>query len=286
MQGVVKFSDSEYPTLLKTIKSPPKQLYYKGKLDSEIFVNCLAVVGSRKMTTYGKQATQKIVSEIATLGVTIVSGFMYGIDATAHKAALEGGGRTIAVMPCGINMIHPAYQEDLYTQILKNNGLIISEYEGATLPQLWTYPQRNRIIAGLSLGTLVVEAGENSGSLITAGFAKKFKRKIFSVPGPINSSVSYGTLQLIKEGASVVSSAEDILLHYGITNTITKDARSGNQDLSKLEASIIETLKNEPQEIDVLARKLKVSASQISSAISIMQIKGLIQQEGAKFYVN
>lgn len=286
MQGIIKFSDSEYPQLLKTINSRPKQLYYKGKLDSAILKNCLAVVGSRKMTSYGKQATKTLVSSVASAGITIVSGFMYGIDATAHKAALEAGGRTIAVMPCGINRIHPEYQEDLYKQILDNDGLIISEYESDTLPQLWTYPQRNRIIAGLSQAILVVEAGVKSGSLITAGFAKKFKRKIFAVPGPINSSVSCGTLQLIKEGATVVSSADDIISFYGINKPSPKETSLENPNLSKLENRIIEALKSEPLEIDTLARLLQVSVHQLAGTLSLMQIRGLIFEEGAKFHVN
>lgn len=286
MQGIVKLTDLKYPKLLKEIKSPPKQLFYKGNLDQSIFEKCLAVVGSRKMTTYGKQATQKLVSEIASAGVTIVSGFMYGIDATAHRAAIDAGGRTIAVMPCGINLIHPGYQRDLYNQILDNDGLVISEYEGDIIPQLWTYPKRNRIIAGLSQGTLVIEAGEDSGSLITAGFAKKFKRKLFAVPGPISSRLSFGTLKLIKEGATTVSSSEDALAYYGITKSSIKNTNLGSQNLTKLEKDIIEALKNESLEIDVISRKFGILASQLGGAISLMQIKGLIHQEGAKFYVN
>ena len=126
---------------------------------------------------------------------------MYGGDEAAHKAAVEAGGRTIAVMPCGIDMIHPEYQEELYNKILENKGLIISEYEGKFPPAIWTYPKRNRIVAGLSKAVLIVEAGLNSGTLITAECAKKFGRKIFAVPGPITSEVSKGTIQLIKEGA-------------------------------------------------------------------------------------
>jgi DNA processing protein len=207
--------DKEYPKLLKKIgKDAPKKLYYKGTWDREIFENCLTVVGSRQMTIYGKQVVQKIVFEIAAAGLTIVSGFMYGVDAASHKAALRAGGRTIAVMPCGIDLIHPEYQQDLYNEILDNNGLIISEYEGKMEPGYWTYPRRNRIVAGLSKATLVIEAGEKSGSLITANFAKKFKRKVFVVPGPITSENSKGIMQLIKEKAVPISFAKDILGFY------------------------------------------------------------------------
>ena len=169
MKNRIENGNPEYPPLLKAIAQAPKELYYRGNWSACLFEECLAVVGSRKMTTYGRQVTEKLVSEIASAGITIVSGFMYGIDATAHKAALEAGGRTIAVMPCGIDLIHPEYQEDLYKEILENNGLIISEFPGLFPPALWTYPRRNRIVAGLSRATMVVEAGEKSGALITAG---------------------------------------------------------------------------------------------------------------------
>src|SRR3989344_2475337 len=213
--NIITISDKKYPKLLKKIgKTAPKQLYYKGAWNDDIFKNCLAVVGSRHMTNYGRQVTEKIVGEAASAGITIVSGFMYGIDAAAHKAALRVGGRTIAVMPCGIDLIHPEYQQDLYAEILKNKGLIISEYEGNFAPTLWTYPQRNRIAAGLSKAALIIEAGEKSGSLITANLAKKYKRKVFVIPGPITSENSKGIMQLIKEGAEAVSSAEDILREY------------------------------------------------------------------------
>jgi len=190
--------------------------------EPSIFENCLAVVGSRKLTSYGKQVMERLVGEIALAGITIVSGFMYGGDAIAHEAVVKAGGRTIAVMPCGINKIHPEYQEDLYNEILENNGLIISEYEGDIGPALWTYPQRNRIVAGLSKALLVVEAGEKSGCLITANCAKKFDRKIFAVPGPITSSVSKGSNVLIKEGAEMVLSAKDVLEYYRSLDSYSK----------------------------------------------------------------
>ncbi len=213
----IKVGDKEFPNLLKEIKDCPQKLYYKGNWDKEIFANCLAVVGSRRMTSYGRRVSEQIVSEIGAAGITIVSGFMYGGDACAHQAAIKASGRTIAVMPCGIEIIHPEYQIDLYYSILKNNGLIISEYEGKTAPALWTYPKRNRIIAGLSKAVLIVEAGLQSGTLITAEYAKKFNRKIFVVPGPITSPVSLGTAKLLKEGATLVTSAQDVLDYYDLS---------------------------------------------------------------------
>ena len=215
MGNYIEINDEKYPKLLKEInKQAPKKLYFKGSLDNEIFENCLAVVGSRKLTSYGKKVIEQIVTEIANKGITIVSGFMYGGDEAAHRAAIKAGGRTIAVMPCGIDLIHPEYQEKLYYQIQENKGLIISEYPENFPPEKWTYPKRNRIVAGLSKAVLVVEAGLNSGTLITAEFARKFKRKIFSVPGPIYSEVSKGSNLLIKKGAAMVTEAQDILKYY------------------------------------------------------------------------
>jgi len=274
-----------YPKLLKEIPSPPEKIYYRGRWDASIFENCLAVVGSRRMTAYGKQITTKLVSEISNAGVTIVSGFMYGIDATAHKAAVDAGGRTIAVMPCGIGMIHPHHQESLYNEILENNGLVISEFEGSFPPAIWTYPKRNRIVAGLSKATMVVEAGKKSGSLITAGLAKSYKRKLFAVPGPLTSINSAGVLQLIKEGASIATSAKDILETYNKEELIISNNLSKSSGLGKLEKAILENLQREPMSIDELSRFAKITAAKISITISLMQLKGLVGEEGGKCYL-
>lgn len=286
MKNIIEANNPKYPPLLKKIGHPPEKLYYKGTWNTALFKNCLAVVGSRKMTSYGRQITEKLVSEISAAGITIVSGFMYGIDATAHKAALEAGGKTIAVMPCGIDIIHPEYQEDLYNEILENNGLVISEYEGAFPPALWTYPRRNRIIAGLSSAAMVIEAGEKSGSLITAGYCKKYKRKLFAVPGNLTSILSKGTLQLIKEGAGIVTGAEDVLAAYGITKHNPSETNFQLSNMDKFERVIAEKLKQEPMKIDALSRSLKISASMLGTTVSLMQLKGLLFEEEGKYHVN
>ena len=339
MQGIIYKNDKEYPNLLKQIgKDAPKQLYFKvsdsntcfqqkqetkigrvskaASLCSEngrdtayelsIFDNSLAVVGSRKLTHYGKQAIEKIVGQIALNNITIVSGFMYGGDATAHETAIKAGGRTIAVMPCGINRISPEDQEELYNDIIENNGMIISEYEGDMPPALWTYPRRNRIVAGLSKALLVIEAGEKSGSLITANLAKKFKRKIFALPGPVTSNVSTGTNLLIKEGAEIVTSADDILSYFNKAQK-TKffkslspipPAAAGEQrahacdskNLSffspcvNLENKIIEILKREPLGVDEISREFKIPIPELSVKLSVMEMQGLIQLKGNKYY--
>ncbi len=238
------------------------------------------------MTTYGRRVTDELVSKIASVGITIVSGFMYGVDAQAHKAALLSGGKTIAVMPCGIDLIHPGYQKDIYEEIIAKGGLIISEIEGGSLPAPWTYPRRNRIIAGLSRATLVVEAGLKSGSLITAGLAKKFGRKLFAVPGPLTSSLSQGSLQLIKRGADMVTGVNDILADYGLVSPEYPANYFSYSGLNKLEQSIVEGLAQEPKEIDALSRLVNVSTSELGATISLMQLRGMVSEEKGKYYVN
>jgi DNA processing protein len=283
MSGVISIEDSRYPKMLREIKDPPKKLYFKGDWDESIFENCLSVVGSRRITTYGKTITNNLISQIANAGITIVSGFMFGVDAYSHRAAVEAGRRTIAVMPCGIDVIHPAYQKDLYEAILENNGLILSELKGNHPPAAWTYPRRNRIVAGLSQATLVVEAAEKSGTLITANLTREYNRKLFAVPGPLTSKTSIGTAKLIKEGAEIVTSADDILKFFNMTK---KAGNILNNKLDSLEQRILEQLDYESLEVDSLARALNISVSDLGKALSLMEIKGILFKERGKYHVN
>ncbi|HBF13684.1 MAG: DNA protecting protein DprA [Candidatus Staskawiczbacteria bacterium RIFOXYB2_FULL_32_9] len=299
--GEIEVSDKKYPKVLKEAFKKlqqslgPKKLYYKGNWSNEIFANCLAVVGSRHLTTYGRKATEQLITPIASAGVTIVSGFMYGGDEAAHSATVRCKGRTIAVMPCGINRIHPANQVKLYNEILEKDGLIISEYEGDIQPQTFTYIQRDRIVAGLCKAVLVTEAALNSGSLITAGYAKKFGKKIFALPGQITSEVSKGTLKLIKEGAEAVSEAKDILDFYKMNPTDRLPMSNGFSEAkgvktifgSKgLEQKIFEQLKRESMKADEMARLFSVPVAELGTILTIMQLKGFINQEGDKYFIN
>ena len=295
--GVIEIDDPKYPESLKEAlkklipSSGPKKLYYKGNWSENIFSNCLAVVGSRHLTLYGRRATEQLVTEIAAAGITIVSGFMYGGDEAAHSAAVKCGGRTIAVMPCGIDLIHPANQKELYQKILDNNGLIISEYEGETQPQTFTYVQRDRIVAGLSKAVFVTEAALNSGSLITASYAKKFGKKILALPGQITSEVSKGTLKLIREGAEAVSEANDILGFYKVLvspakSKLTKSVKSDLTPTGTLEQKIVSQLKRESMNADGMARLFAVPVSQLGTTLSLMQLKGIINQDSGKYYIN
>ncbi|MCX6719550.1 MAG: DNA-processing protein DprA, partial [Candidatus Staskawiczbacteria bacterium] len=260
--------------------------------DEEIFQNCLAVVGSRHLTYYGKKAIEQLVTEVAAAGITIVSGFMYGGDEAAHSSAVKAGGKTIAVMPCGINRIHPESQKKLYQDILDNNGLIISEYEDTAQPQTFTYLQRDRIVAGLSKAVFVTEAALGSGSLITANYSKKYKRKVFALPGPITSEVSKGCLKLIKEGAAVVTEANDILSFYKVlvSQKVERHPASQNtgtpETATTLEQKILAHLRREPMKADQMARTLCIPVSQIGTALSLMQLKGFINLNNGKYYIN
>lgn len=289
--GIVSIDDARYPASLKEIGAlAPKKLFYKGAWNEDIFKKCLSVVGSRRLTLYGRRATEQIVAEASGAGITIVSGFMYGGDEAAHSAAVKSGGRTVAVMPCGINRIHPPQQKQLYQDILDNNGLIISEYEAGLVPQNWMYVQRDRIVAALSKATFVTEAALGSGSLLTANYAKKFGRKLFALPGPITSEVSKGTIQLIREGAEAVSEARDILTFYSVLVGKKKgkpsSAKATAGKHSVLEEKILGELSRQSLKADEMARILAVPVAQVGTALSLLQLRGIINQDQGKYYVD
>lgn len=281
----VDIKSDEYPVLLRQISDPPPKLYFKTEWNPEIFTNCLSVVGSRKMTRYGENITDSVISAIAGEGITIISGFMYGIDAQAHNAAIEAGGKTIAVMPCGIDIIHPEYQVNLYNNIIQHKGMIVSEYPGNTPPALWTYPRRNRIIAGLSPILLVVEAGEKSGALITAKIAKKYNKKIFAVPGPLTSSVSLGTVKLIKNGAGIFTDVQDILIEYGKTKKNELFSKKEFYGLNRTQTKILKLLENEPLSIDEISRYVGKKISEIGADITVLALKKHLSLSEGKYYM-
>ncbi len=288
MDKCVYIEDDSYPERLRSIPEPPSPLYYKGAWREQLFEQCLGVVGTRRMTNYGERVARDLVREIAGAGVTIVSGFMYGVDAAAHRAAVEVGGKTIAVMPCGIDMIHPAYQEDLYHELLNRGGLVVSEYKGTFPAEIWTYPARNRIVAGLSQAVLVVEGGRRSGSLITARLTLEYGRKLFAVPGQITSPVSEGTLELIKSRqAEMVTLAEDVLRYYHV-NLEQEEMDSEYDESDEFvfdEASILSILKNEALTVNELSRKLGVSSEEVGTMLSFMELQGAVTEKLGRYYV-
>jgi DNA processing protein len=277
---IIRLGYENYPESLSKIFDPPDTLYYKGEFSSNLFKKCLGVVGSRKMTPYGEYVTRKIISEVASLGITVVSGFMYGVDATAHSAALSLGGKTVAVMPCGIDLIIPEYQEKLYYEILDSGGLIISEYEGELSPKKWMFPKRNRIVAGLSTAVLVIEASANSGSLITAEIALRNNRKVFAIPGNITSPNSRGIVRLLNGGATAVSGAKEIINYYN-TEFEHKICEFG---LSKEEENLLEAVGRAGDSINNISRYLGVSITELLPVLTQLELKGLVSKKGEKYY--
>lgn len=216
MQYELTPENPAYPTQLKEIPDAPKSLYVKGSLESSIFDFCIAVVGSRKMSSYGLRVVRHIVGKFCEVGITVVSGFMYGVDMAAHKVAVETGAKTIAVMPCGIDAVFPRRFLKFYNEMLNAGNIVVSEYAGDMSPKKWTFPRRNRIVAGLSHGVLVIEAAYNSGSLITAKLALDYNRRVYAVPGNIFSDVSRGANGLIASGAMPVGNISHILKDFGV----------------------------------------------------------------------
>ena len=288
--GAVDFGDREYPRLLKEISDAPDKLYFKGKWSSKLFDRCLAVVGSRRMTSYGERITKMLVSELSGAGSTIVSGFMYGIDATAHSAALAEGGKTVAVMPCGIDLIIPEYQAELYGEIVGGGGIVLSEYESDFPPAPWTFPARNRIAVGLVQAVLVVEGGLSSGSMITAGLARKYGRKLFAVPGNIDSKVSEGTLALIKEGAQMVTCAQDIADFFEIDLRESKIANLGAEEtvegtvINGVSKAIMQLLITSPKNLDQIVDNLGVTPLEALLQLSELELKGLVESKDGKYH--
>jgi DNA processing protein len=278
---VYTIHDSEYPENLKNIYDPPPILYVKGELIREDTL-AVGIVGSRKASDYGLKAAQRIASRLAELGITIVSGMALGIDSAAHKGALMSKGRTIAVFGCGLKHVYPMSNYNLSNEILKS-GALISEYPFDTEAFPAQFPARNRIISGMSLGVIVVEAGEKSGSLITADFALEQGREVFAVPGNISSPNSKGTNALIKSGAKLVSKIEDIIEELNLKIIYREESNINNNvdlDLSIEEARILAFLREKGGDKDEILAVTSLQPGKAMAALTKLEIKGLVQQTG------
>ncbi|MCD6452938.1 MAG: DNA-processing protein DprA [Dehalococcoidales bacterium] len=283
--GVTAFSyhDTRYPPRLKEIYDYPPLLYVKGTLlpDDEW---CLAVVGTRRATVYGRQVTEEIVTDLVRSHITIVSGLARGVDSVAHRAALENGGRTIAVFGCGLDVIYPRENAELARRITQQ-GALISEYPLGTGPRPDRFPRRNRIMSGLSLGVLATEAGKGSGALITARLALEQNREVFAIPGSVLSPTSSGTNHLIQEGAKLVSSYTDILEELNLTAVAHQMEVKEIVPASEDESRLLKQLGAAPTHIDELCRGSGLPMSQVSSTLTMMELKGLVKQIGAMNYI-
>ncbi|WP_010249083.1 DNA-processing protein DprA [Acetivibrio cellulolyticus] len=286
---IVTIKDENYPEYLKNIYDPPITLYMKGNMTKQ--EKYLAVVGSRKATSYGLNMAEVVSRELSRCGITVVSGMARGIDTFAHKGALSVGGKTVAVLGCGLDIVYPYENKKLMENIIEN-GACLSEFLPGTQPVAGNFPARNRIISGISMGVIVIEAGERSGSLITANFALEQGREVFALPGNVNSLNSTGTNKLIKEGAKMVTSLEDILEEIGAyfndnnKDSFTKKLKDDKllKGLDKDEVKIVECLKLEPTHIDIIANKTGLNIKVINSVIVMLELKGLVEQLPGKVY--
>ena len=287
---VITMEDENYPTPLKAIYDPPPMLYVKGELLAGDSYS-ISVVGTRNATNYGKMVAEQLSNQLASRGITIVSGMAHGIDTAAHNGALNAGGRTIAIMGNGLDIIYPAENLRLFEKII-SSGAAISELPMGTQPHRGMFPRRNRLISGISLGTLIVEASKKSGALITADCALEQGREVFAVPGQIFSEMSKGTHEFIKQGAKLVDSVEDILdelpsytFQPSADEDIKKEDTLTELQLPQDESAVWNVISTSPVHIDDISRQSKLPAFKVSSALVMLELKGLVQQLAGKMFV-
>lgn len=280
---VLTWNDPSYPARLKEIYDLPPVLYKRGTLIPEDEW-AVAVVGTRRPTVYGRQVTEQLISDLARNRITVVSGLARGIDSIAHETALKWQGRTIAVMGCGLDMVYPPEHLKL-AQAIMEHGCLLSEHPLGTLPRAENFPRRNRLMSGISLGVLVVEAGEKSGALITANFAVEQNREVFAVPGSVLSPTCSGTNRLIQQGAKLVLSIQDILEELNLTTVAQQLEMKEAVPANDVESLVLKYLSAEPTHIDEVRRKAGLPIATISSTLSIMELKGMVRQVGGMNYV-
>ena len=270
-----------YPKLLRQIPDPPLALYVKGST-SWLSQPAVAIVGSRNATLYGKSAAEALASQLALRGLTIVSGLARGIDAAAHRATLKSGGGTVAVLGCGGDIDYPRGHEELRHEIIKR-GCLVTEFPFDTSPEKQRFPQRNRIISGLSLGVVVVEAQEHSGALVTARHALEQDREVFAVPGNMFAPTTRGPHQLLKDGAKLTEGADDILQELQGQFSPLPLASSGSEPASgTVEARVYAALGPDPVHVDELSRRLALPMSQLMSVLSLLELKRCVRQQVGK----
>jgi DNA processing protein len=279
----ITWDDPAYPRLLREVPDPPPVLFVKGALD-EADQWAVSIVGTRQATVYGREVTEMLAGELARRGITIVSGLARGIDAYAHQAALKADGRTIAVLGCGVDVIYPPEHRKLAQQIIEQ-GALVSDYPLGTPPDAANFPPRNRIISGLSLGVVIVEADEQSGALITAEFAADQGRDVFAVPGNIFNRTSRGTNRLIQKGAHIVLDTQSILEELNLNLVAEqREVQTAAPD-SDLERTILKSLSHEPTQVNELVRALDLPTAEVTAALALMELKGLVRQASGTSYV-
>lgn len=281
---VITWEQNEYPAMLREIPYPPPVLYVKGTLTSDEL--CISVVGTRTATSYGRRVAEALGEGLAQAGITVVSGLARGIDGIAQSSALEAGGRSIGVLGCGLSRIYPQEHRRLAERVVQN-GAILSEFPMTTPPYAGNFPRRNRIIAGLSRVTVVVEAGEKSGALLTADHAVNQGKDVYAVPGPVNYPSFRGCHGLIKEGASLLEGVEDILEDLGMkAGTVSTKENWVPKDLSPEQESIFAMLSaDKPTQLDDMIRELGIPAATVNSALIDLELSGYIRQMPGKQFL-
>ncbi|HTP06800.1 MAG TPA: DNA-processing protein DprA [Anaerolineae bacterium] len=281
---IVIWEDADYPPLLKNLPDAPPVLYIKGKLSVADREWTVAIVGTRRASAYGRQVAEMLATDLARNGITIVSGLARGIDAFAHEAALKAGGRTLGVLACGIDQVYPAEHAKLAAHMI-DQGALLTEAPCGSPPEGGNFPARNRIISGLSLGTIVVEADEISGALITSDRALEQGREVFAVPGNIFAKTSHGTNNLLKEGATLVTSAQDVLEALNLKMVAAHSEARAVIPEDPTEAKLFALLSNDPTHIDYLVRESGLPVAQVSSTLALMELKGSVRQIAGMQYV-
>jgi DNA processing protein len=280
---VLTWDDSDYPKQLKEIDQPPPVLYLRGEVTAEDSW-AVGIVGTRAVTPYGRQVTEELATVLAQNGVTVVSGLARGVDAIAHSTALKAGGRTLAVLGSGVDRIYPPEHRQMAEKI-SLQGAVISDYAPGTPPESANFPPRNRIISGLSMAVVVVEAGDTSGALITAEFAVEQGRDVFAVPGPVYAPQSKGTNRLIANGARILLQPTDVLEALDLTRNVERREIRRAVPSDATEAALFDFLSTEPAHVDDIRARLGLPIEKISSALTMMELKGMVRQVGGMNYV-
>jgi len=283
---VISITSSLYPELLLRIPDPPHSLFVRGKLPSPLLPT-IAVVGTRHFTNYGKQVCEDLVSNLSRQGIGIVSGLALGIDGIAHETTLQSQGITLAVLGSGINneQIYPSFHKNLAKRIIEEGGALISEYPPGFSPTRYSFPARNRIIAGLTLGTLVIEAPEESGSLITAKHALDYNREVMAIPQPITSTQGKGVNNLLKLGATMVTNFQDVIEALNLKNIKQIIENRHILPSSSLEELLLRVLSKEPKHVDMIIKETNLDSQTINSNLVLMEIKGMIKNIGGLQYI-
>jgi DNA processing protein len=279
---VLIWDDEGYPERLRQIHNPPPVLYLRGTLEAEDHW-AVAIVGTRRITPYGRQVADRIAVKLVNSGITVVSGLALGVDTAAHQASLDAGGRTLAVLGCGVDRIYPPKNRRLAEKIMVN-GALISDYAPGTPPEASNFPPRNRIISGLSLATVVVEAGVKSGALITANFAVEQGREVFAVPGNVFAPQSRGPNRLIQNGAHPLLDPQEILDILDLTRVTEQQEARIVLPANATEAQLFEVLSHEPIHVDEVRAQTNLSIEEVTATLALMELKGMVRQVGGMRY--